>query len=406
MRAAKARRQRRGALLAGLTHALSQCLRAASLFVGSDLLFHSAVPLPLFACAVLAVSAAALGAAYRPPLRCLAQHAAPILWSGLASAASVCLWGYGLAHCGPLRTILFDHCELPLLYLLPFLTRRPSPIPRSQKSRRLRGALVLFLAYALLLRTHGMHHRHGVGGRGGVAFYEGAPPVSDTQGTPPASILGEPVSLLGVPVSIPGESSSIPGERASILGEQASISKKYASTSNRRRYLESASGFFDSALSLADSISGELALLFSGVLSAAQAAATRRLAATVGRNRLHALTYGCGALLCAPAAALACVRAGAAASALSVATAPAGIGILAVAILGRVVPAQTAAAAAAWHGPKHSAVGGLVIAAAAAAALDMARGAVTGAASATPLMGGCAGMAVYGVWAMHDGAPP
>lgn len=376
MRAEKARRQRRAALLVGGTHAVSQCLRSASLFVGSDLLFHSAVPLPLFACAVLATSAAALGAAYRPPFRSLAQHAAPILWSGLASAVSVCLWGYGLAHCGPLRTLLFDHCELPLLHLLPDFARRRAAGPRLGSSGR-RGALVLLLAYALLLGTHGMHHRHGFGGAGGVAFYHGM------ESTAPEA-----------------------AGRGGVISDPATNPERPPSISKRGRYLEASTGLFDSSLSLADSISGELALLAAGLISASQATATRRLASKIGRNRLQALTYGCGALLCAPAAALACVLTGPAAAARSVATAPAALGLLSVAILGRVLPAQAAAAATAWLTPRISAVGGLVAALLAAAVLDTARGAATGTRSGTALVAGCAGLVFYGMWALHNGARP
>jgi hypothetical protein len=384
MRAEMARRQRRGALLAGGAHVLSQCMRSASLFIGSDLLFRSAVPLPVFACAMLATSAAVLSTAFRPPLRLLGQHAAPILWNGLASAVSTCLWGYGLARCGPLRTLLFDHSELPLLYFLPaFGRRRRAAIPRLGGSGRRRGALVLLLAYALLLGTHGMHRRHTVGRRGGVAFHASAP------------------------VSAPGTIS----RSDTSISAPASVSDRPAFIPDRGRFPET--NLFDSSLSLPGFISGELALLFAGLLNAVQSAASRRLASQIGRNRLQSLIYGCGALLCAPAAALACVLTGPAVFARPVATAPTALGLLSMAILwrlltvaifGRILPAQAAAAASAWLTPRNSAVGGMAAAVLAAAVLDTARGANIGAASATPQLVGCAGMVLYGVWAMHDGA--
>jgi len=292
------RRNGRARLVAA-AHVLSQCLRSAALFLGSDLLFHSSVPLPLFACCVLGATAAMLCVAYRPPAAALATHAGPILCSGLASAASLCLWGYGLVHCGPLRTTLFDHSELCLCFPLGAASHRLAIASPLAEAAKLRGALVLLLAYALLLGTHGMHHRHGVGGAGAAARYAGSAAAAD------------------------------------------------AHPSSDERYLEGATGFYDSALSFADSAAGELALVAAAALSAARRAACRRLAADVGPNRLTALSLAVGCLLAAPAAAFACVLAAPAATA-SLVSVSSVLSLLAFAAFGVVIPDQTGAAAAAW----------------------------------------------------------
>ena len=159
---------------AAAAHVLSQCLRAAALYLGSDSLFHGRISVPVFAAATHAAVAATLAAAYRPPLAAALANAHALLLSGAACAASLCLWSLGLARCGPLRTTLLDYSELVVANVLAALSGRPV----RQRGRR-RGLLALLLAYAALLLTHGMHHRDGGGGEA-ERFFEPESGVYDS----------------------------------------------------------------------------------------------------------------------------------------------------------------------------------------------------------------------------------
>jgi len=74
---------------------------------------------------------------------------ASIFLLGFAGAVLACtlyIWTMGLRSAGPLRTMLIDGAELPLLYLFAVLSRRELP-----EKRRSRGAVLMLLAYALLI---------------------------------------------------------------------------------------------------------------------------------------------------------------------------------------------------------------------------------------------------------------
>ena len=355
----------RGAVLATGAHVLSQCLRSVALLIGSELLFHGTLGLPLFSCGVLSASATMLCLMYRPSLGLIARHAAPVVASGIVSATSTCLWGYGLTHCGPFRVVLLDHSELCAAFLLHAslchlqskddgssrsvtMGRRPS------KPGQFRGALGLLLAYALLLGTHGMPHRRGVGGAGEMVQFPGMP------------------SNELLPVS-------------------------------NERYLQETISFYDSALTFVESASGELALIAAAILNAARITLTRRLATTIGPNRLLAISHASGALLALPAAALSCTSSLPSASASYVASVLSLCSVITFAFFSLILPSQAATAATAWLGPQRSAVLGLYAACVSALALDVGRGLFTDTVAFSPLLLLCSALVIYGVGAIHSG---
>lgn len=69
-----------------------------------------------------------------------------VLVAGAVLACTLYIWTMGLRSAGPLRTMLIDGAELPLLYLFAVLSRRELP-----EKRRSRGAVLMLLAYALLI---------------------------------------------------------------------------------------------------------------------------------------------------------------------------------------------------------------------------------------------------------------
>lgn len=69
-----------------------------------------------------------------------------VLSAGGLLVATLYIWTAGLRSAGPLRTLLVDGAELPLLYLFAVMTRREMP-----ERRKTRGALCMLLAYFLLI---------------------------------------------------------------------------------------------------------------------------------------------------------------------------------------------------------------------------------------------------------------
>lgn len=69
-----------------------------------------------------------------------------LILSGGLLALTLYLFTAGLRSAGPLRVLLIDGSELPLLYLFAVVTRRELP-----ERRKTRGALFMLLAYVLLL---------------------------------------------------------------------------------------------------------------------------------------------------------------------------------------------------------------------------------------------------------------
>lgn len=69
-----------------------------------------------------------------------------ILLAGGLLTATLYTWTVGLRSAGPLRTLLVDGAELPLLYMFAVLTRRELP-----EKRKTRGAFFMLLAYCLLI---------------------------------------------------------------------------------------------------------------------------------------------------------------------------------------------------------------------------------------------------------------
>lgn len=69
-----------------------------------------------------------------------------IFLAGAILALTLYTWTAGLRSAGPLRTLLVDGAELPLLYLFAIVSRRELP-----EKRKSRGALLMLLAYILLI---------------------------------------------------------------------------------------------------------------------------------------------------------------------------------------------------------------------------------------------------------------
>ncbi|KAJ8908131.1 hypothetical protein NDN08_008226 [Rhodosorus marinus] len=69
-----------------------------------------------------------------------------VLIGGCVLDASLYLWLKGLGGCGPLRTLLLDGAELPLLYLSAWWTK-----PEARDKVKTRAVLCMLLAYLLLL---------------------------------------------------------------------------------------------------------------------------------------------------------------------------------------------------------------------------------------------------------------
>lgn len=66
--------------------------------------------------------------------------------AGAILATTLYIWTAGLRSAGPLRTLLVDGAELPLLYLFAVVSRRELP-----ERRKTRGAILMLMAYLLLI---------------------------------------------------------------------------------------------------------------------------------------------------------------------------------------------------------------------------------------------------------------
>lgn len=95
--------------------------------------------------------------------------------SGAMLAATLCAWVAGVKSCGPLRALLVDGAELPLLYASSIIRRRELP-----ERRKTRGALLMLAAYALLV--------YDASGR--------APGLADIEESPLVHRAGESVGAL------------------------------------------------------------------------------------------------------------------------------------------------------------------------------------------------------------------
>jgi len=95
--------------------------------------------------------------------------------SGAMLAATLCAWVAGVKSCGPLRALLVDGAELPLLYASSIIRRRELP-----ERRKTRGALLMLAAYALLV--------YDASGR--------APGLADIEESPLVHRAGEQVGAL------------------------------------------------------------------------------------------------------------------------------------------------------------------------------------------------------------------
>ena len=69
-----------------------------------------------------------------------------IMLVGGMLAFTLYLWSAGLRSAGPLRTLLVDGAELPLIYLFAIISGRELP-----EKRKTRGAICMLLAYSLLI---------------------------------------------------------------------------------------------------------------------------------------------------------------------------------------------------------------------------------------------------------------
>lgn len=74
------------------------------------------------------------------------RRARKIVVAGAVLALTLYVWTAGLRSAGPLRTLLIDGAELPLLYLFAIVSRKELP-----EKRRTRGAALMLVAYALLI---------------------------------------------------------------------------------------------------------------------------------------------------------------------------------------------------------------------------------------------------------------
>lgn len=75
-----------------------------------------------------------------------AKRAKKVLLAGGLLVTTLYTWTAGLRSAGPLRTLLVDGAELPLLYLFAVVTRRELP-----EKRKTRGAVLMLIAYCLLI---------------------------------------------------------------------------------------------------------------------------------------------------------------------------------------------------------------------------------------------------------------
>lgn len=134
-------------------------------------------PLFFYLFCVVAGASAVLLSLQRPwsGRRIGAKRWRKIAASGAMLAATLCSWVAGVKSCGPLRALLVDGAELPLLYASSIIRRRELP-----ERRKTRGALLMLAAYALLV--------YDASGR--------APGLADIEESPLVHRAGESVGAL------------------------------------------------------------------------------------------------------------------------------------------------------------------------------------------------------------------
>lgn len=123
----------------------------ASRVLAAFISFHylqDRVALPLYLLFVALGASACLLALQRPwsGKRIGTKRAKRVILSAGILAATLYVWTAGLRSAGPLRTLLVDGAELPLLYLFALVSRR-----ELADRRKTRGALCMLAAYCLLI---------------------------------------------------------------------------------------------------------------------------------------------------------------------------------------------------------------------------------------------------------------
>lgn len=129
------------------TLALGKLSRVFAAFVSFHYL-QDRVALPLYLFFVTAGAAVCLLSLQRPwtGRRIGAKRGKKVLLAGVILATTLYVWTAGLRSAGPLRTLLIDGAELPLLYLFAVVSRRELP-----HRRKTQGALCMLAAYLLLI---------------------------------------------------------------------------------------------------------------------------------------------------------------------------------------------------------------------------------------------------------------
>jgi hypothetical protein len=110
---------------------------------------QSSLPLPLYLFLVTFSATVALLSLQRPwahSRRIGPKRAKRLLLAGAILAVMLYVWSAGLRSAGPLRTLLIDGAELPLLYVYAVASGRELP-----ERRRTHGAALMLVAYALLV---------------------------------------------------------------------------------------------------------------------------------------------------------------------------------------------------------------------------------------------------------------
>jgi hypothetical protein len=126
---------------------LGKLSRVASAFVSYAYL-QSAVALPLYLFFVTLGAAVCLVALQRPwnGRRIGTKRAKKVMLAGTITALMLYVWSAGLRSAGPLRALLLDGAEIPLLYVFAVVTGRELP-----EKKKTRGAVLMIAAYALLV---------------------------------------------------------------------------------------------------------------------------------------------------------------------------------------------------------------------------------------------------------------
>lgn len=126
---------------------LGKASRVFAAFVSFHYL-QDRVALPLYLFFVTLGAASCLNLLQRPwnGKRIGSKRGRRVLIAGGILAVTLYIWTAGLRSAGPLRTLLIDGAELPLLYLFAVISRRELP-----ERRKTRGAACMLFAYCLLI---------------------------------------------------------------------------------------------------------------------------------------------------------------------------------------------------------------------------------------------------------------